>query len=86
MGAGVLVIIILSLLIVRKGRAGNDLAGDSYANAAFNDPMMGMAATDPSITPEQLQYEQQLHAAGYNAEQARAVSYTHLTLPTIYTV
>ena len=77
MGAGVLVIMILSLLIVRKGRAGNDLAEDSYANAAFNDPMMGMAAADPSITPEQLQYEQQLHAAGYNAEQARAYADQH---------
>jgi hypothetical protein len=53
------------------------MAEDSFANAAFNDPMMGMAATDPSITPEQLQYEQQLHAAGYNAEQARAYADQH---------
>ena len=75
--AGVLVIIVLSLLIVRKGRSGNNLAEDSFANAAFNDPMMGMAAADPSITPEQLQYEQQLHAAGYNAEQARAYADQH---------
>ena len=76
-GGGVLIIIILTLLIVRKGRSRNDLAEDSFTNAAFNDPMTGMTAADPSITPEQLQYEQQLHAAGYNAEQARAYADQH---------
>jgi len=76
-GGGVLIIILLSVLIIRKGRSNNDLTEDTFANAAFADPMMGMAAADPSLTPEQLQYEQQLHAAGYNAEQARAYADQH---------
>ena len=76
-GAGVLVIILISVLVVRKGRSNNDLTEDAFTNAAFADPMMGMAAADPSITPEQLQYEQQLHAAGYNTEQARAYADQH---------
>ena len=74
---GVLVIIILSLLIVRKGRSKGQYVDETFANAAFNDPMIGMAAADPGLTPEQLQYEQQLHAAGYNAEQARAYADQH---------
>ena len=67
----------LTFLIVRKGRGGDGLAGDSYANAAFDQPMGGLAAADPSITPEQLQYEQQLLAHGYTAEQARAYADQH---------
>ena len=76
-GGGVLVIILLTLMIIRKGRSNDGLANDAYTNAAFNDPMMGMAAADPSITPEQLQYEQQLLAHGYTAEQARAYADQH---------
>tara|TARA_Y100000766_G_scaffold92949_2_gene79336 strand:+ start:12192 stop:15914 length:3723 start_codon:yes stop_codon:yes gene_type:complete len=76
-GFGVVVIILLTFLIVRKGRGGDDLAGDSFANAAFDQPMGGVAAADPSITPEQLQYEQQLLAHGYTAEQARAYADQH---------
>ena len=76
-GFGVVVIILLTFLIIRKGRGGDDLAGDSFANAAFDQPMGGMAAADPSITPEQLQYEQQLLAHGYTAEQARAYADQH---------
>ena len=76
-GAGVLIIIILTLLIVRKSRSNSGMVEETFANAAFNDPMMGMAAADPSITPEQLQYEQQLLAHGYTAEQARAYADQH---------
>ena len=76
-GFGVVVIILLTFLIIRKGRGNNDLAEDAFANAAFNQPMAGMAAADPSITPEQLQYEQQLLAHGYTAEQARAYADQH---------
>ncbi|MBT4065787.1 MAG: hypothetical protein HOE76_01015 [Euryarchaeota archaeon] len=76
-GGGVLIIILLTLLIVRKGRSGDQVVDDSFANAAFNQPVAGMVASDPSITAEQLQYEQQLHAAGYNAEQARAYADQH---------
>ena len=76
-GAGVLVIILLTFLIIRKSRDGDGLAGDSYANAAFDQPMGGLTAADPSITPEQLQYEQQLLAHGYTAEQARAYADQH---------
>ena len=74
---GVILIILLTLLILRKGRSNDGMVDDSFANAAFNDPMMGMAASDPSITAEQLQYEQQLHAHGYTAEQARAYADQH---------
>jgi len=76
-GGGVLIIILLSILVARKGRSKGGLTEDTFANAAFDDPMMGMAAADPSITQEQLQYEQQLLAAGYNAEQARAYADQH---------
>tara|TARA_Y100000589_G_scaffold64386_1_gene55871 strand:- start:539 stop:1897 length:1359 start_codon:yes stop_codon:yes gene_type:complete len=76
-GFGVVIIILLTFLIVRKGRGGDGLAGDSYANAAFDQPMGGLAGADPSITPEQLQYEQQLLAHGYTAEQARAYADQH---------
>ena len=76
-GAGVLVIILLTFLVIRKGRGGEDLASDSFANAAFDQPMATMGAVDPSITPEQLQYEQQLLAHGYTAEQARAYADQH---------
>jgi len=39
--------------------------------------MGAMGTVDPSITPEQLQYEQQLLAHGYTAEQARAYADQH---------
>ena len=76
-GFGVLIIILLTFLVIRKGRGGEDLASDSFANAAFDQPMATMGAVDPSITPEQLQYEQQLLAHGYTAEQARAYADQH---------
>ena len=72
-----MVIILLSILVARKGRSKNDLTEDTFANASFDDPMMGMGAADPSITQEQLQYEQQLLVAGYNGEQARAYADQH---------
>jgi len=76
-GFGVLIIILLTFLVIRKGRGGEDLASDSFANAAFDQSMATMGAVDPSITPEQLQYEQQLLAHGYTAEQARAYADQH---------
>ncbi|GIR00826.1 MAG: hypothetical protein CM15mP9_5290 [Methanobacteriota archaeon] len=48
-------IILLSLLIIRKGRGGDNLAGDTFANAAFDQQMGGMVGMDAGITPEQLQ-------------------------------
>ena len=71
-GFGVVIIIILTFLIVRKGRGGDNLAGDAFANAAFDQHMDGMVSADVGISPEQLQYEQQLIAHGYTPEQARA--------------
>ena len=71
-GFGVVIIIILTFLIVRKGRGGDNLAGDAFANAAFDQHMDGMVSADAGISPEQLQYEQQLIAHGYTPEQARA--------------
>ncbi len=37
----------------------------------------GLPAADPSITPEQLAYEQQLLAAGYPADYARTYADQH---------
>ena len=71
-GFGVVVIILLTLLIIRKGRGGETLTQDAFANAAFDQQMGGMIGADAGISPEQLQYEQQLLAAGYTPEQARA--------------
>jgi hypothetical protein len=48
-----------------------------FANAAFDDPMMSMGGVDPTITAEQLSYEQQLAAAGYNPQQARQYADQH---------
>ena len=64
--------ILLTMLIIRRGRGGEDLAGDAFASAAFDQQMGGMMGADAGISPEQLQYEQQLLAAGYTPEQARA--------------
>ena len=67
-GFGVVIIILLTLLVVKKGRGENEFTGDSYANAVFDHQMEGMA----EISSEQLAYEQQLIAHGYPPEQARA--------------
>ena len=72
----VIVVILLTLLMVRRG--GKDgLADEAFTNAAFADPMAGMAAGDSSITAEQLAYEQQLMAAGYPADYARQYADQH---------
>ena len=55
----------------QKGTGGDNLAGDAFANAAFDQQMGGMVGMDAGISPEQLQYEQQLLAAGYTPK-ARA--------------
>ncbi len=72
---GIILLLIMTLLIGRSG--GQNSKDDMFANAAFNDPMMGMGGIDPTITAEQLAYEQQLAAAGYNAQQARQYADQH---------
>jgi hypothetical protein len=48
----------------------------AYSDAGFA-AVAGMPAPDTSITPEQLAYEQQLIAAGYPADYARAYADQH---------
>lgn len=72
---GIILLLIITMLFVRGG--GDDSKDDMFANAAFNDPMMSMGGVDPTITAEQLSYEQQLAAAGYNPQQARQYADQH---------
>ena len=50
-GVGVLIVIILTLLVT-VGPWGDNLASDSFANAAFDQHKGAMGAVDPSITPD----------------------------------
>lgn len=75
--AGVAVVLLLSMVLVLRGR-GKD------SDTAFDQQQMAYAsvsglppAADPTITPEQLAYEQQLIAAGYPADYARTYADQH---------
>lgn len=75
--AGVIVVLLLSVVLVLRGRGkGSDSAYDqqqmAYASVTGLPP-----AADPTITPEQLAYEQQLVAAGYPADYARTYADQH---------
>lgn len=76
--AGAIVIILFSLVLIVRGRGGN-----SGEDKLFEQQQMayasitGLPAADPSITPEQLAYEQQLLAAGYPADYARTYADQH---------
>lgn len=76
--AGAIVIILFSLVLIVRGRGGN-----SGEDKLFEQQQMayasitGLPASDPSITPEQLAYEQQLLAAGYPADYARTYADQH---------
>ncbi len=74
---GVMVVLLLSIGLVLRGR-GKD------SDSAFDQQQMAYAsvsglppAADPTITPEQLAYEQQLIAAGYPADYARTYADQH---------
>ena len=76
--AGAIVIILFSLVLIVRGRGGN-----SGEDKLFEQQQMayasitGLPASDPSITPEQVAYEQQLLAAGYPADYARTYADQH---------
>ena len=75
--AGVIVVLLLSVVLVLRGR-GKD------SDSAYDQQQMAYAsvtglppAADPTITPEQLAYEQQLVAAGYPVDYARTYADQH---------
>jgi len=77
--AGAILILILSLVLVVRGR-GSSASEDKL----FDQQQMAYAsitglppAADPSITAEQLAYEQQLITAGYPADYARTYADQH---------
>ena len=76
---GATFIVLLSLVLIVRGR-GNGVKEDRL----FDQQQMAYAsitglppAADPSITPEQLAYEQQLVTAGYPADYARTYADQH---------
>ena len=77
---GVVIVLLLATLMFVRGRGSK---GDAYSmqEKAYADAgyaaVAGIGAVDPSITPEQLAYEQQLIAAGYPADYARAYADQH---------
>jgi hypothetical protein len=77
--AGVLVVLLLTVVFLR-GRGGSSAEDQLFEQQqmAFAAVGGGMpAAADPSITPEQIAYEQQLMAAGYPADYARTYADQH---------
>ena len=77
---GVVIVLLLgTLLFVRSRGAKSDafaVQEKAYADAGYA-AVAGIGAVDASITPEQLAYEQQLIAAGYPADYARAYADQH---------
>ena len=76
---GATFILLLSLVLIVRGRGNSD-----KEDKLFDQQQMAYAsitglppAADPSITPEQLAYEQQLVAAGYPADYARTYADQH---------
>jgi hypothetical protein len=75
----VVVLLLITVLFVRGRGSKNDawsMQEKAYSDAGFA-AVAGMPAPDTSITPEQLAYEQQLIAAGYPADYARAYADQH---------
>ena len=77
---GVVIVLLLgTLLFVRSRGSKSDafaMQEKAYADAGYA-AVAGIGAVDASITPEQLAYEQQLIAAGYPADYARAYADQH---------
>jgi len=75
---GIVILVLLTLLFVR-GRGSRDdafaMQEKAYSEAGY--AAVAGIAVDPTITPEQLAYEQQLMAAGYPADYARAYADQH---------
>ena len=76
---GVIVLLLLTVFFVRGRSSKKDafaMQEKAYADAGYA-AVAGIGAVDTSITPEQLAYEQQLIAAGYPADYARAYADQH---------
>jgi hypothetical protein len=67
---------LLSVLLLR-GRGGNADTSAFAAQEKAYGAAPTLAANDPSITAEQLAYEQQLVASGYPADYARSYADQH---------
>ena len=75
---GAVVVLLLSLVFVMRGRSeGSDDRAFDQQQMAYASVAGSTAAADPTITPEQLAYEQQLIAAGYPADYARTYADQH---------
>ena len=72
--AGLVVIALLSMLLLR-GRNSGPTSAFAQQEKAYDAG--AMSAVDPTITAEQLAYEQQLVASGYPADYARAYADQH---------
>ncbi len=78
--AGVIVLLLLTLVVVRGRNSKGDtfaMQEKAYADAGYAAVAGIGGAADQTITPEQLAYEQQLVAAGYPADYARAYADQH---------
>ena len=77
---GVVIVLLLATLMFVRGRGSKSdaysMQEKAYADAGYA-AVAGIGAVDASITPEQLAYEQQLIAAGYPADYARAYADQH---------
>ncbi|MBT5391834.1 MAG: hypothetical protein HOL22_05740 [Euryarchaeota archaeon] len=70
-------ILLLSLVLVVRGRKSNDEDKMFSQQQMAYASVTGVPTTDPTITPEQIAYEQQLIAAGYPADYARTYADQH---------
>ena len=76
---GIVILLVLTLLFVRGRSSRSDtfaMQEKAYSDAGYA-AVAGIGAVDQTITPEQLAYEQQLMAAGYPADYARAYADQH---------
>tara|TARA_B100001248_G_scaffold258788_1_gene243687 strand:+ start:2086 stop:5442 length:3357 start_codon:yes stop_codon:yes gene_type:complete len=77
---GIVVVLLIATLLFVRGRGSKSdayaMQEKAYADAGYA-AVAGIGAVDASITPEQLAYEQQLIAAGYPADYARAYADQH---------
>ena len=76
--AGAIFVLLLSLVLIVRGRSssGEDKLYEQQQMAYASVPGLPLAA-DPTLTAEQLAYEQQLVAAGYPADYARTYADQH---------
>ena len=74
---GALALLLVSLLVFTRGRGGSTAEDKLFDQQQSAFAAAGAMQVDPTITSEQLAYEQQLMAAGYPADYARAYADQH---------